>query len=460
MALSNTMTLLFTDLVGSTAMGDRLGDDDAETVRRRFFQIIEEAVEPTGGRIVKTLGDGHMVAFASALDAIGCAIAIQGGVDTYNSEHGAETIGVRVGINAGDVTVEGDDYFGTPVTIAKRLCDSAEGGQILVSGLVESLVGSRGGFAFHSLGTLELRGLSRPQSASEVVWRGSASQPDGAAPAPPARPTAPAGGKPPKRSRRGAVIAAVVGVVALAAIATAVVKANDDNDAKDDARTPSDVQSPTLGSSTVSGKKLVDLISELPTMDSTRDFDFEVEAGDVVRIDATRRQADVDLVAELRAPDGTLIAFDDDSGPGNEPQISAKLPEAGSYSVVVRMFAPETNGGFNLTVTKLAPTADVGTNLSFGEFTGDGGVFETPVDLTEGQSISVVTFSEPVNIADLFLELIGPDGQVVASDDDSGEYSNPLIKDYEVPSSGTYTIRIHPVEDADAGAFWVRVDQA
>ena len=168
------MTLLFTDLVGSTAMGDRLGDDDAETVRLRFFQIIEEAVEPTGGRIVKTLGDGHMVAFASALDAIGCAIAIQSGVDAYNSEHGAEQIGVRVGINAGDVTVEGEDYFGTPVTIAKRLCDTAEGGQILVSGLVESLVGSRGGFAFRTLGSLELRGLSRPQAASEVVWRGGA----------------------------------------------------------------------------------------------------------------------------------------------------------------------------------------------------------------------------------------------------------------------------------------------
>ena len=178
MALSNTMTLLFTDLVGSTAMGDRLGDDDAETVRRRFFQVIEEAVEPTGGRIVKTMGDGHMVAFASALDAIGCAIAIQGGVDIYNSEHGAEQIGVRIGINAGDVTVEGEDFFGTPVTIAKRLCDSAAGGQILVSGLVESLVGSRGGFAFRTLGALELRGLSRPQAASEVVWRADAGMGD------------------------------------------------------------------------------------------------------------------------------------------------------------------------------------------------------------------------------------------------------------------------------------------
>ena len=215
-ALANTMTLLFTDLVGSTAMGDRLGDDRAEAVRRRFFQIIEEAVEPTGGRIVKTMGDGHMVAFISALDAIGCAIAIQAGVETYNSEHGAEQLGVRIGINAGDVSVEGEDYFGTPVTIAKRLCDSAVGGQILVSGLVESLVGSRGGFAFRTVGSLDLRGLSRPQAASEVVWRG-----DGVAAGP-----LPAAAQMPEGERRnrillGAGAAALVAIVVIAVVALA-----------------------------------------------------------------------------------------------------------------------------------------------------------------------------------------------------------------------------------------------
>lgn len=447
------MTLLFTDLVGSTAMGDRLGDDDAERVRRRFFQIIEEAVEPTGGRIVKTLGDGHMVAFASALDAIGCAIAIQAGVDTYNSDHDAEKIAVRVGINAGDVTVEGDDYFGTPVTIAKRLCDSAEGGQILVSGLVESLVGSRGGFAFQSVGALELRGLSRPQVASEVVWRDTAASGQ----TPPARPPDPAPASPPSaprpRSRRAVVMAAAAVLALVVAVAVVVLAGGED-----EPKPPADAGSPTLGSSTVSGKLLVDLSGELPTLDSSRDFTFPGAAGEVVRVDATRRQEAVDLVVELRAPDGSLMAFDDDSGPGNEPQIAARLPDDGDYSVVVRMFAPETNGGFNLTVTKLADTAEVSTDRAFGEFTGDGGTFETPVDLTSGQTVDVVTFSEPVNIADLFLELVGPGGEVLASDDDSGEYSNPIIEDFEVPETGTYTVRIHPVEAEDAGAFWVRVD--
>lgn len=442
------MTLLFTDLVGSTAMGDRLGDDDAETVRLRFFQIIEEAVEPTGGRIVKTLGDGHMVAFASALDAIGCAIAIQSGVDAYNSEHGAEQIGVRVGINAGDVTVEGEDYFGTPVTIAKRLCDTAEGGQILVSGLVESLVGSRGGFAFRTLGSLELRGLSRPQAASEVVWRG------GAGPLEVVRSPSASVTQPRRKTLLvGLVLAVVVGVAVIAVLALT----GDDDDgepsppAADDASTPA---------GTASGD-LLDLTSEVPTLDQSRDFSFPADAGDVVRVDATRRQQEVDLVIELRAPDGSLIAFDDDSGPGHEPQLAAvKLVDAGDYSVVVKMFAPEANGGFRLKVSKLADSAAIESGRTFGEIAAPGDRFELPIELTIGERVEIVTKSESVNVADLFLELVSPAGEVLASDDDSGEYADPVIKGFEVSNAGTWTIRLHANEQPDLGAFWVQVNRS
>jgi class 3 adenylate cyclase len=436
-ALSNTMTLLFTDLVGSTAMGDRLGDDLAEQIRRRFFSVIEEAVEPTGGRIVKTLGDGHMVAFASALDAIGCAIAIQSGVDAYNSE-GGEPIAVRIGINAGDVTVEGEDYFGTPVTIAKRLCDSAQGGQILVSGLVESLVGSRGGFAFRTLGSLELRGLSRPQVTSEVVWRGEG---------PP--PGVPASG----RSRRRLAIGAGAVLVAAAVVAGVLLGTGDDGDPA-----PSAARSSAPGTGGVTGSRLLDLAGELPTLDSSRDFDFEAEAGDTIRVDAVRGQRDVDLVLELRSPDGSLVAFDDDSGPGSEPQIVAELPESGSYSAVVRMFAPESNGDFRLTVSRVAGSGGANPpERSYGEFTDPGGRFELPVALEAGERIDVVTMSESVNRADLFLELVGPDGSVAESDDDSGENADPVVHGFEVPAAGTWTVRIRPVEDADVGAFWVEV---
>lgn len=443
------MTLLFTDLVGSTAMGDRLGDDDAESVRLRFFRIIEEAVEPTGGRIVKTLGDGHMVAFASALDAIGCAIAIQSGVDAYNSEHGAEQIGVRVGINAGDVTVEGEDYFGTPVTIAKRLCDSAAGGQILVSGLVESLVGSRGGFAFRTLGALELRGLSRPQAASEVVWRDAAG---------PVEVTRPSLGTPGPFARRGARIGGVLAAVAVVAIAVAALTGREDEPPPE--ATPPGTDAPTAHSGAPAGD-LLDVTSEVPTLDQSRAFSFTAEAGDVVRVDATRRQQEVDLVVELRAPDGSLLAFDDDSGPGYEPQIAAaELSVDGSYSVVVKMFAPEANGGFRLKVSRLPDSAGGTTHRTYGEFTSPGGRFELPVELVAGESIEIVTKSESVNVADLFLELVGPGGEVAASDDDSGEYADPVIRGFEVTSTGTWTVRLRPNEAADLGAFWVEVNRS
>ena len=68
-----------------------------------------------------------------------------------------------------------------------------------------------------------------------------------------------------------------------------------------------------------------------------------------------------------------------------------------------------------------------------------------------------MTKSESVNTADLFLELVGPDGEVLASDDDSGEYADPIIENFEVPSTGTLTIRIYPNEEADLGAFWVEL---
>jgi class 3 adenylate cyclase len=78
---------------------------------------------------------------------------------------------VRVGLHAGEPIPEGDDYFGAAVVVAKRLCDRAQGGQILTSELVRELVVGRGGFAFQSLGELALKGFSVPLAACELVWR-------------------------------------------------------------------------------------------------------------------------------------------------------------------------------------------------------------------------------------------------------------------------------------------------
>ncbi|MDP9326511.1 MAG: AAA family ATPase, partial [Candidatus Dormibacteraeota bacterium] len=168
MAELSTVTLMFTDLVGSTELHQRLGDDVVDDLRRRHLQILADAIDTSRGREVKRLGDGVMAVFNSALDAVGCAVAIQQAVAIEVEGH---TLAVKIGLNAGEVTSEEDDYFGTAVNVAARLCQAAEGGQILSSDLVRGLAGNRRGYRFRSLGGLKLRGLAEPLPGWEVLWR-------------------------------------------------------------------------------------------------------------------------------------------------------------------------------------------------------------------------------------------------------------------------------------------------
>lgn len=171
---SAVVTFLFTDLVGSTELLDRLGDDAAEQVRRTHFRLLRDAVAGAGGEEVKNLGDGLMVAFASALAAVRCATAMQQAVARHNAGEQEATLDVRIGLHVGEPIREEDDYFGASVVVAKRLCDRANGGQVIASDLLRGLVGSRGGFEFVSLGPLALKGLSEPVPAFEVSWQAPA----------------------------------------------------------------------------------------------------------------------------------------------------------------------------------------------------------------------------------------------------------------------------------------------
>jgi len=161
---AGVVTFLFTDLVGSTALIDRLGDDAADSVRRDHFDVLRKAVEEAGGEEVKNLGDGLMVSFASPAAALACAVAMQRALAGSDQR-------IRIGVHAGEPAQEGDDYFGTPVVVAKRLCDRAEGGQILATELLAGLVGTRGGYQFLPRGRLALKGLSEPVATVEVRWQ-------------------------------------------------------------------------------------------------------------------------------------------------------------------------------------------------------------------------------------------------------------------------------------------------
>src|ERR1051325_8335998 len=133
--MGRTMAVvLFTDLVGSTELRGRLGEEAADDLRRRHDQLLAQAVEANNGRVVKGLGDGIMATFGGAADAVGAGVAIQQGIDRLNRSGKVPVpLAVRVGLSAGDVSFEDDDVHGTAVIEASRLCGAADGGEILVS---------------------------------------------------------------------------------------------------------------------------------------------------------------------------------------------------------------------------------------------------------------------------------------------------------------------------------------
>ncbi|MGH9037805.1 MAG: ATP-binding protein, partial [Acidimicrobiia bacterium] len=153
-----------------TELLGRLGDDAGEELRRAHFSLLRGAVAKSSGQEVKSLGDGLMVAFASPVDAVGCAVAMQRAVQGYNEQSGGHALAIRIGLHAGDPHREAGDFHGTAVVVASRLCDAAAGGQILASELVADLVGSRGGFSFRPLAQLTLKGLARPVATVSVDW--------------------------------------------------------------------------------------------------------------------------------------------------------------------------------------------------------------------------------------------------------------------------------------------------
>ena len=117
------------------------------------------------GSETKHTGDGIMASFPSASRAIECAVAVQRAI----AEHANTQLRVRIGLNAGEPVAEDADLFGTAVNLAKRICDQAEPGQILVADVVQQLAAGKG-FTFADKGEATLKGFEKPVRLHEVVW--------------------------------------------------------------------------------------------------------------------------------------------------------------------------------------------------------------------------------------------------------------------------------------------------
>jgi len=161
-------TILFTDVEGSTALTERLGDAKARNLFREHERLIRAALNEHGGSEVKTMGDGFMAFFTSASKALECAIAIQSAFARRN-ESADEPIRVRVGLNAGEPISENNDLFGTVVNEAARITSTAEGGEILVANVVRELTKGKD-FLFADRGEVSLRGFEDPVRLFEVRW--------------------------------------------------------------------------------------------------------------------------------------------------------------------------------------------------------------------------------------------------------------------------------------------------
>src|SRR5271167_2415353 len=138
--------------------------------------LIDPKIAEHSGRIIKTTGDGMLVEFASVVDAVRCMVEIQRGMLERNADIPAENrIDFRVGINVGDVIVEGDDIYGDGVNVAARLEGLAEPGGICISGVVHDQVEGRLDCAFENLGEHSLKNITRPVRVYRVRPEGALS---------------------------------------------------------------------------------------------------------------------------------------------------------------------------------------------------------------------------------------------------------------------------------------------
>lgn len=161
--------ILFTDVVDSTLLTQRLGDREAMRLLRQHDSIVRSALAQFGGSEIKHTGDGIMAAFASASQAVRAAMQAQRALQERNQAEQSR-FHVRIGVAAGEPVTERDDLFGAAVQQAARLCTCAQPDCIVVSSGVRDLCRGKG-IRFTDAGPIVLKGFDEPIGRFEVDWR-------------------------------------------------------------------------------------------------------------------------------------------------------------------------------------------------------------------------------------------------------------------------------------------------
>src|SRR5262245_20380882 len=155
--------ILAADVAGYSRLMGTDEEGTHERLRAHLRELIEPKIAEHRGRVVKNTGDGFLAEFPSVVDAVRCAVEVQGGMAERNGAAAPEDrIEFRIGINLGDVIAEGEDIFGDGVNIAARLEGLAEPGGICVSRVVRDQVRDRLDCSFDDLGEQQVKNISRP----------------------------------------------------------------------------------------------------------------------------------------------------------------------------------------------------------------------------------------------------------------------------------------------------------
>jgi class 3 adenylate cyclase len=168
-APDGTVTMLFSDIEGSTALNERLGDVRWVELLRVHHALVREEVQRHGGYEVKSQGDGFMIAFPSARRAVECARAIQSAIESRLGRHPDGPIRLRIGLHTGEAMREDADFYGRNVALAARIADKARGGEVLASSVVKQLTESAGDIRFEDEREVELAGLSGRHTVYRVI---------------------------------------------------------------------------------------------------------------------------------------------------------------------------------------------------------------------------------------------------------------------------------------------------
>ena len=165
------VTLMFSDMVGYTAMTERLGDHAALRVVQAHNEIVRREVAAHGGFEVELRGDGFLVAFPSVISGVRCGIALQRAFAARNEQQPEEPLRLRIGLHTGQAIRDVDKFFGKTVIQAFRIADLAEAEEILISDDVREQIEVVGKFRFIDERFTTLKGISGEHRLVAVAWR-------------------------------------------------------------------------------------------------------------------------------------------------------------------------------------------------------------------------------------------------------------------------------------------------